>query len=119
MEKKEFKGTQGEWRIDKLGNIFGDDHPICDITSGKWGDTFPTIVLSGLSLDRKASAITEMIEYGEVDVEEAKANARLIESSKDLLDICIDFVEKVERGEANSARTYNRMKEVIAKVLGE
>lgn len=52
-------------------------------------------------------------------IEEVQANARLIESSKDLLDICIDFVEKVERGEAKSVRTYNRMKEVIAKVLGE
>lgn len=119
MEKKQFRGTQGDWHIDKLGNIGGDWHPICKIEKGVWGDEYPTIVLSGNSIDRKATAVMDIVAYGEIPKEEAEANSRLIVNSKVLLDICIDFVEKVERGEAKSVRTYNKMKEVIAKVLGE
>ena len=56
----------------------GADHPVATVISGKWGDTFPTLKITGTSIDRKAEAVIEMIEYGEVGEDVAKANAALI-----------------------------------------
>lgn len=98
MEKKEFKHTSAPWRVrEEHGFLFVESpKEVCGKSYGQ-----------------------EILGEDYFDEFDKKADARLVSVSPELLDICIDFVEKVERGEAKSVRTYNRMKEVIAKVLGE
>ena len=47
-----------------------------------------------------------------------EANARLIAAAPDLLAAALDFVAKVERGEAKSTRSYAAFKAAIAKATG-
>lgn len=49
---------------------------------------------------------------------EIHANARLIAAAPDLLAACIDFVRKVDAGEARRTRSYQQMKAAIAKAEG-
>lgn len=41
--------------------------------------------------------------------------ARLISAAPDLLEACIEFVRKVDAGEARSTKSYEQMKAAIAK----
>jgi hypothetical protein len=67
--------------------VSGKDAPVAVITGGVWGDDFPSIRLVGnSSLDLKAEAYMEQISYGEVPMEEAKANARLIAAAPSMLE---------------------------------
>lgn len=50
---------------------------------------------------------------------ELEANARLIAAAPELLAACIEFVRKVDAGEAKSTRSYEQMKAAIAKSKGE
>lgn len=47
--------------------------------------------------------------------DEMVANAKLIAAAPDLLEACIEFVRKVEAGEARSIRSYAQMKAAIKK----
>lgn len=53
------------------------------------------------------------------NMDEAKANARLIAAAPELLEACAEFVHKVDAGEARSKQSYAQMKAAIAKALGE
>ena len=76
--------TKGPWSACHNGEcsckaIWCNDHPIAEVTAGKWGDDYPSIRLVGeSSLDLKAEAYMEQMTYGEVPEEEAQANANLI-----------------------------------------
>ena len=58
--------------------IHGKDAPVAVVTSGKWGDDYPSIRLEGESLFPTAVPYMAQITYGEITEEEAKANAALI-----------------------------------------
>ena len=60
------------------------DHPVATATTGKWGDSFPTLEIFGTSMDRTARAVIERIDYGEVRENAAKANAMLIAAEPDI-----------------------------------
>ncbi|MDE2106917.1 MAG: hypothetical protein KGL39_57415 [Patescibacteria group bacterium] len=88
-----FKYTQGPWRVCGNGDcscktVSASDHPICKVTSGDWGDSYPSVRIVGhsFSLDRKAEAYMEQITYGCVDEDVAKGNALLIAASPDLFE---------------------------------
>lgn len=51
-------------------------------------------------------------------IEENIANAKLITAAPDLLNACLEFVRKVECGEARSKRLYEQMKDAIEKAIG-
>lgn len=54
------------------------DAPVADVIHGPWGDTYPSLRPIGSSIEGKFEAVVEMIEYGVVDMEAAKANAARI-----------------------------------------
>lgn len=49
--------------------------------------------------------------------ENAEENGKLAAAAPELLEICIEFCERVERGEVKSSKTYAKMKEVIKKAI--
>jgi hypothetical protein len=85
--------TPGPWAYcgaDRGGcscmTVMGEDHPIATVTSGDWGDDYPSLRLTGGSLDRGVEAYMEQTTYGNVPEAVAKANARLIAAAPDLLE---------------------------------
>ena len=85
MTKHKF--TKGDWllSVDKI-EIACADYPIANVTCGDWGDYYPSIKLTGPSMDIKAEAFMDGMPYGNVPREEAEANARLIRAAPKLLD---------------------------------
>ena len=65
--------------------VWATDHPVATVESGIWGDSFPTLKMTGGSFDRKVEAVIEQIEYGEIYEAETAANARLIADAPLLL----------------------------------
>lgn len=47
--------------------------------------------------------------------EEAKANAKLIAAAPEMLEAMQEFIDRVDKGEVRSTRTYNKFKEIINK----
>ena len=88
------KHTPGPWEMDGSGAVFGPD-----------GDPIMTCGLYAVC-------------FGEGS-EEGYANARLIAAAPDLLAACVEFVRKVECGEARSKRSYAQMKAAIKKAEEE
>lgn len=83
--------TDGPWSACKDGKcachtVMCADHPIATITSGDWGDDFPSVRLVGDSLDRKAEPYMDQITYGSVDPAVAEANCRLIAAAPTMLE---------------------------------
>jgi hypothetical protein len=78
------KATHGTWSACGVGEcscktISASDYPIATFTSGEWGDTFPSVRLTGdSSLARMAEAYIEKIVYGEVPEAVAEANVLLV-----------------------------------------
>lgn len=79
----------------KCGIVHGPDHPIAKVEIGKWGDEYPAVRLveyqggPGVrpgTIGAVAEAVIEMVEYGEIAVETALANAALISAAPDLLE---------------------------------
>lgn len=68
----------------KCGGIGSKDHPVATVTSGDWGDDYPSIRSVGGSISGQFEIYMEQITYGHVPQEEADANARLIASAPDL-----------------------------------
>lgn len=66
------------------GMIWGGDSHIASVISGDWGDTFPAIRLSGEHVpgsctgELSLKASIEMVVYGTIPPEQAKANAARI-----------------------------------------
>jgi len=87
---KEFKGTKGEWKAVKLPYKVG-------------------LCTHEIQFNEDGECVTDGV-YGE-------ANAKLIAAAPDLLEACMEFVRKVECGEAKSKRSYAQMKQAIEKAL--
>ena len=68
---------------------------------------FPLVTIGNSSI-----AITAFENKDEKD-----HNAKLISAAPELLEACMEFVRKVECGEAKSKRSYKQMKEAIKKAL--
>jgi len=81
------KATAGPWNACHNGEcsckaVWFADHPVAEITSGEWGDSYPAIRhaegdghgMYGTTVE----AYLERITYGNVNKETAAANARLI-----------------------------------------
>lgn len=98
MKEYTFKGTPGNW-----SDMSGDNASI-DIVL----DNAATI-----SVDRINRYDGQLV--GERS--EMEANAHLIAAAPDLLQACIDFVNKVDSGRAKSTDSYNQMKAAIHKAL--
>jgi len=93
MTKHKF--TKGDWllSVDKI-EIACADYPIANVTCGDWGDYYPSIKLTGPSMDTKAEAFMDGMPYGNVPREEAEANARLIRAAPKMLEALEDLVMK-------------------------
>jgi hypothetical protein len=83
--------SPGPWHACNNGDcqckqVWTANHPVAEVTHGKWGDTYPALRIEGGSLEMKAVPVIEMIDYGYVDEETAKANARLIAAAPTLLE---------------------------------
>lgn len=97
---KEFKGTKGKWEV-------------CEHS---WSDTS---LMAGDKSIATQSIYDDATEENQEELEnEVSANFRLLSASKDLLEACIEFVRKVDAGEARSTKSYNQMKQAINKALG-
>jgi len=56
-----------------------EDHPVAEVIYGEWGDDYPAIrIKQPGAIGEPAEPYMEKIVYGDVDVETAHANARLI-----------------------------------------
>lgn len=100
--------TKGPWRAcscKKCFTVSSKDHPIALIEHGKWGDPYPAIRLVGeSSLDMKAEAYMELIDYGTIDENTALANCHLIAAAPDLHEALIaknDLQEKATQALRN------------------
>lgn len=100
------KHTPGPWHlcgIDKDDNacecltIGAKDQPIAKVIHGEWGDDYPIITLEGPTLKRKAVATMAQITYGEIPMEEALANARILASALRLKEALEALVVKLDR----------------------
>lgn len=52
--------------------------PIAKVTSGRWGDDYPSLRMIGGSIEGKFEAFMEQITYGEINPDLARANAKFI-----------------------------------------
>jgi len=84
--------SKGPWHACHNGEcsckqIWCDDYPVAHVTSGEWGDEYPSIRLIGdSSLELKAEPYMKQITYGKVGEETARDNARLIAAAPDMLE---------------------------------
>jgi len=60
--------------------IWTKDYPIAKVTSGKWGDDYPSLRIVEPGIEAKVEAFMEQITYGEIAPEAAKTNAKRIVS---------------------------------------
>ena len=61
----------------------------------------------------------DMDGYMGLDDATAAFIVRAVNAHQELVDICKEFVARVERGEVRSTYTYNRMKQALAKAKGD
>ena len=102
---KEFRGTKGKWSYHVTGGKAEYYH---NIQEGDWGKTI------ALMYDKHCSD------------DEIKANAQLIASAPELLELIqemSDYLEPKHEGQINSINTtstfHNQMRLLISKALGE
>lgn len=85
---KEFKGSKTPWKVES--------------------------VPSGLDVWNEEHCICLVDSY---NVAGYDANAHLIAAAPDLLAACLEFIRKVDAGEAKSTRSYEQMKAACNKAL--
>jgi hypothetical protein len=92
------------------------DYPICKVTSGDWGDDYPSIRLVGeTSFDLKAEAYMEQITYGSIREDQAKVHANLIAAAPDLYWACRGWLE-AWGNEAAEITAIRKMEEAVGRV---
>jgi len=64
---------------------------------------------------KRFGKVVANLRRAEAPDDEARANALLIAAAPDLLAACVEFVRKLEAGEAKSKRSYEQMKAAISK----
>ncbi len=74
-------------------------------TPGPWGSQDNPVLVRGCNFLSHAHYETEL----------GRANARLIAAAPDLLAACVEFVRKVDAGEARSTKSAAQMRAAIAK----
>jgi len=77
-------------------------------TPGPWSIAGKHSVYTGMG------TITQSENRNSRDVEH---NMKLVAAAPELLDACLEFVRKVECGEARSTKSYQQMKSAISKAL--
>lgn len=100
----EFKGTKGVWELKpndfyiEVRNISEDEKTVfnCNVFLNRETDD---------CLQHESDSLCE----------ENLANAKLIASAPEILAAMIEFVERVDKGEVRSTKTYNKFKELINK----
>ena len=118
--------TPGPWEWcdcpSNCGHIgSGSDH-LATVTFGDWGDEIPVLKHVGTSsLDQRYEVVMEMNAYGEVPIEQARANAELIAAARTAIPALLDALSaERERGDravralkpfAESAPARDDMKE--------
>ena len=112
------KHTKALWHACHNGKcsckqIWCDDYPIATVISGKWGDDYPSIRLTGNSLDLKAEAYMEQISYGEINEEEAKANIRLMTMAPKMYKICKHLLDNPY---LDASAYYDDVSKIIDKI---
>jgi len=88
--------------------IMCNDYPVAEVTKGSWGDEYPALRFVGdSSIDRKAEAYMERIEYGSVSDAVAMANRAFIREAPTDIAALIAEVEtlrsKLSSGDAVEA----------------
>ena len=91
IKEREEKATEGQWHECgedrggcECGGVLCNDFPVAEVTTGKWGDTYPEVRLvehpnkGGMV----AEAYMERMDYGEVSKEQAHANCDFIAHSR-------------------------------------
>jgi hypothetical protein len=103
----EFKGTKGKWEVKHseskdafniIGTALGSKYKIARC---------PYILVEDNGVLSRG--------YNQKETAEVEANANLIAMAPELLEAMIEFVERVDKGEVRSTKTYNKFKELIAK----
>jgi len=87
------KATPRPWHAcscGKCGQVWCDDYPVAEVTRGDWGDDYPSIKLTGPSIDVRAEAVMEQITYGHVSDELANANAAYLAAAANELPSLLD-----------------------------
>jgi hypothetical protein len=95
------KFTPGPWTAHdgksttcKCGSVSAKDTPIATVTSGDWGDEYPSLRFVGEDpFDMKVEAYMEQITYGNIAPEVACANASLIAAAPDLYAACLSLIK--------------------------
>jgi len=120
--------TPGPWHVCHQAKcpckqVWAEDHPIAEITAGKWGDDYPALRLNtdkGM-YGMHAEAYMEQITYGEVHEEIARGNALLIAQAPNLyadLDLALDWLLD-GRIRAETLGLRHRILNTFAKIKGE
>jgi hypothetical protein len=94
--------TPGPWKV-----VHSESKPAFNVVGAIWGGKYKIA---------RCPYVPNMPEPDYSD--EALANARLISAAPELLQACIDFVRKVDAGQAKSTNSYNQMQAAIFKATG-
>jgi ribosomal protein L32 len=118
------KATPGEWTACRggecqCGMIHGGEGLVATVTRGKYGDTWPTVVVTGdqegtIGRELKITAKMEMAEYGCVSDELASANAALIPAMKNELPGLLDELERLQASQ--EAKNFSYVMDVIDRI---
>lgn len=129
QNKYEFKGSKFPWHLSpailQIYSSANDEkdidsgHAVCKVTRGEWGDEYPVLKQFGDSdLIGIYKAEIERIVYGNTPEEIAEANAQMIKSVGLLFNACVNFINKVDNGQAKSVKSYAEMKFAVESALG-
>lgn len=111
------KHTAGPWHVCddakcSCFTVMATHHPICEITRGPWGDSWPEV--SPFIAEVEPEAFIQQIDYGEIADATARANWRLIAAAPDLLE-ALQFVLSAHGEQLHDA--FDQAHKAIAKAI--